>query len=126
MITIKEIEPIKISGRTSFLVCLDHFDTDVADAIRSLAVSYYHKAISAWEIPVNHLAQLLDSLTFIDDIQLVLNSELQKTEDESNILTEEEIRSFKIKPFAHQIDAINFGLKQKHKKWLLLDSMGLG
>jgi SNF2 family DNA or RNA helicase len=41
-------------------------------------------------------------------------------------LTEEEIRSFKFKPFAHQIDAINFGLQKKHKKWLLLDSMGLG
>ena len=47
MITIKEIEPIKISGRSSFLVQLDHFDTDVADAIRALPISYYHKAISA-------------------------------------------------------------------------------
>lgn len=47
MITIKEIKPIKISGRSSFLVQLDHFDTDVADAIRALPTSYYHKAISA-------------------------------------------------------------------------------
>ena len=68
----------------------------------------------------------MDSLTFIDDVKLVLNSELEKTEDASVELTDEEIRSFKIKPFAHQIDAINFGLRQKHKKWLLLDSMGLG
>ena len=126
MITIKEIEPIKISGRSSFLVQLDHFDTDVADAIRALSISYYHKAISAWEIAISCLAQLLDSLTFIDDVKLVLNSELEKTEDASVELTDEEIRSFKIKPFAHQIDAINFGLRQKHKKWLLLDSMGLG
>ena len=126
MITIKEIEPIKISGRSSFLVQLDHFDTDVADAIRALPISYYHKAISAWEIAISCLAQLLDSLTFIDDVKLVLNSELEKTEDASVELTDEEIRSFKIKPFAHQIDAINFGLRQKHKKWLLLDSMGLG
>lgn len=126
MITIREIKPIKVSGRSSFLVQLDHFDTDVADAIRALPTSYYHKTISAWEIAVNCLAQLLDSLTFIDDIKLILNSELENTEDNSAELTEEEIRSFKIKPFAHQIDAINFGLRQKHKKWLLLDSMGLG
>lgn len=39
-------------------------------------------------------------------------------------LSQEEIDSFKLKPFDHQIEAINFGLK--HPKWLLLDSMGLG
>ena len=50
----------------------------------------------------------------------------ESSNSDSFNLTEEEIRSFKFKPFAHQIDAINFGLQKKHKKWLLLDSMGLG
>lgn len=39
-------------------------------------------------------------------------------------LTDEEISKFKIKPFQHQVEAVNFGLK--HKGWLLLDSMGVG
>ena len=40
-------------------------------------------------------------------------------------LTEAEIASFKVKPFDHQVEAINFGLASSGK-WLLLDSMGLG
>ena len=39
-------------------------------------------------------------------------------------LSEIEKVSFKMKPFDHQLEAINFGLSQE--KWLLLDSMGLG
>lgn len=39
-------------------------------------------------------------------------------------LTKDEIDSFKVKPFQHQIEAINYGLA--HRKFLLLDSMGLG
>ena len=41
-------------------------------------------------------------------------------------LTSAEISSFHFTPFPHQVDAINYGLDPKHKKWLLLDSMGLG
>jgi SNF2 family DNA or RNA helicase len=39
-------------------------------------------------------------------------------------LSEIEKVSFKMKPFEHQLEAINFGLDKE--KWLLLDSMGLG
>lgn len=39
-------------------------------------------------------------------------------------LTQDEIDSFKVKPFQHQVEAINYGLA--HRKFLLLDSMGLG
>ena len=39
-------------------------------------------------------------------------------------LSEIEKVSFKMKPFDHQLEAINYGLT--HEKWLLLDSMGLG
>ena len=41
------------------------------------------------------------------------------------MLTADEIRSFKAKPFPHQVDAVNYGLTSSGK-WLLLDSMGLG
>jgi len=40
-------------------------------------------------------------------------------------LTQAEIDSFKVKPFPHQIEAVNYGLASSGK-WLLLDSMGLG
>ena len=41
-------------------------------------------------------------------------------------LTEDEIKAFKVKPFPHQIEAVNYGLASPTGKWLLLDSMGLG
>jgi len=41
-------------------------------------------------------------------------------------LTQDEISAFSFKPFPHQVDAINYGLDPQHRKWLLLDSMGLG
>lgn len=48
MVNVIELtKPMKVSGRHSFLVQPDHFDTDVADAIRSLPTSYYHKTAAA-------------------------------------------------------------------------------
>jgi SNF2 family DNA or RNA helicase len=72
----------------------------------------------------------LDNLTFLDEIQLKLlnTSESGKFRSHANFnlepLSEIEKVSFKMKPFDHQLDAINFGLS--HERWLLLDSMGLG
>ena len=66
----------------------------------------------------------MDSLTFIDDIQLTLLPDIPAVA-KLPPLTEDEISSFKIKPFAHQIEAVNYGLASSGK-WLLLDSMGIG
>ena len=126
MVNVIELtKPMKVSGRHSFLIQPDHFDTDVADAIRSLPTSYYHKTTAAWEIPTTCLAQLLDSLTFITDVKLILEPE-DKPSHGLPPLTPEEIKNFKVKPFEHQIEAINYGLSTETGKWLLLDSMGLG
>jgi SNF2 family DNA or RNA helicase len=73
---------------------------------------------------------LLDSLTFLDEIQLKLLNTPESGEfhfgRQFNLepLSETEKISFKMKPFDHQLEAINYGLD--HEKWLLLDSMGLG
>ena len=114
-----------MSGKTSFLISFA-YDPKVVEAIKTLPIKQYLKNIQAWEIPSDYLADALDTLTFLDDLQLIMLPEENEIETISENLTEEEIRSLKFKPFAHQIDAINFGLQKKHKKWLLLDSMGLG
>ena len=66
-------------------------------------------------------------MTYYDNIELRL---LNQKDEISNChdfdLSDEEISQFKLKPFQHQIEAINFGLSPYHQKWLLLDSMGLG
>ena len=117
--------PIKISGLSSLLITFD-FNQYIVDSLKTIPTYYYHKAIQTWEFPVCYLSRLLDSLTFLDDIQLQLldDSFLSKSQYNQAPLSEIEKVSFKMKPFDHQLEAINYGLAQE--KWLLLDSMGLG
>lgn len=121
MIKITEIIPIKFSGRTSFLIEFDYNPVIVA-TLKSLPNYTYHKKIQSWEIPINCLAQALDYLTVIDDIKLTLLEEPNSKKEEK--LTDDEIKNFRIRPFNHQLDAINFGLN--HDNWLLLDAPGVG
>ena len=130
MIRIFEISPgKKISGLSSLLVDFD-YNQYIVDAIKTIPTSYYHKKDKVWELPVCYLGRLLDSLTFLDDIQLRLLDTPKSGEFRFNKkfnlepLSEIEKVSFKMKPFEHQFEAINFGLDKE--KWLLLDSMGLG
>ena len=130
MIRIFEISPgKKISGLSSLLVDFD-YNPYIVDAIKTIPTTYYHKKDKVWELPVCYLGRLLDSLTFLDEIQLILLDTPESGEFHFNKkfnlepLSEIEKVSFKMKPFEHQLEAINFGLDKE--KWLLLDSMGLG
>ena len=130
MIYITEISPAKkISGLSSIAVTFD-FNQYVVDALKTIPTFYYHKKDNVWEFPVCYLGRLLDNLTFLDEIQLKLLDTPDSGEFHFNKqynlepLSEIEKVSFKMKPFEHQLEAINFGLAQE--KWLLLDSMGLG
>jgi SNF2 family DNA or RNA helicase len=130
MIHLTEISPPKkISGLSSVCVTFD-FNQYIIDALKSIPTFYYHKKDNVWEFPVCYLGRLLDSLTFLDEIQLKLLDTPESgqfhfaSKYNQQPLSEIEKVSFKMKPFEHQLEAINFGLSQE--KWLLLDSMGLG
>lgn len=126
LIYVTEISPPrKISGLSSIIVQFD-YSQYVVDSLKTIPTYYFHKKDNAWEIPISYLGRLLDSLTFLDDIQLQLldDSFLSKSQYSLEPLSETEKISFKMKPFDHQLEAINYGLS--HEKWLLLDSMGLG
>ena len=130
MINIYEIAPPhKISGLSSLVVQFD-YNPYIVDALKTVPTYNYDKKTKLWEFPVCYLGRLLDNLTFLDDIQLKLLDTPESAEFHLGKatglppLTEIEKVSFKMKPFAHQLEAIDFGLS--HKKWLLLDSMGLG
>ena len=113
-----------MSGKTSFLISFA-YDQKVVDAIKTLPAKQYIKKIQAWEIPSDCLAEALDTLTFLDNIQLILLPETEEISNQGDFnLTQAEIDQFKFKPFKHQIDGINFLLKQG--KSLLLDAPGLG
>jgi SNF2 family DNA or RNA helicase len=130
VIKIYEISPPhKISGLSSLIVQFD-FNQYIVDAIKTIPTAHYDKKTKTWELPVCYLGRLLDSLTFLDDIQLKLLDTPESSEFRLHrnynleALSETEKVSFKMKPFEHQLEAINFGLDKE--KWLLLDSMGLG
>ena len=130
MVIITEISPpAKISGLSSLVIQFD-YNPYIVDALKTLPTCYFHKKDKVWECPVCYLGRILDSLTFLDDIQLKLLDTPESgqfhfgQQFNLELLTEKEKVSFKMKPFDHQLEAINFGLE--HEKWLLLDSMGLG
>ena len=69
-------------------------------------------------MPVTSLAYLLDNLVGYDSIDLQLLPEDTTREHLSITL------DYKIPPFDHQKEGIEFGLSHDH--WLLLDEPGLG
>jgi SNF2 family DNA or RNA helicase len=130
VINIYEVSPPnKLSGLSSLVIKFD-YNEYIVDALKTLPTYNYDKKNKLWEIPTCYLGRVLDSLTFLDEIQLKLLDTPESGEFRFNRqfnlepLSEIEKVSFKMKPFEHQLEAINFGLAKE--KWLLLDSMGLG
>ena len=120
MIYIFEDTCKKLSGLTSlFIVC--KADPEIISVIKLGQVFYYHKKSDMYEVPVTRLAELLDTLTYLDDINLILKEEPVDEDEKLELLSQ-----CKFKPFNHQLEAVSYGLSKKHKKWLLLDEMGLG
>ena len=67
----------------------------------------------------------MDTLTFLDNIQLILLPETEETSNQGDFdLTQAEIDQLHFKPYKHQVEGINYGLRKK--KWLLLDNPGCG
>lgn len=125
MINIQIISPpIKMPGLSSAIVSFS-WSQIIVDALHTVSGAVYHPKYKLWEVPLSSLAELLDTLTFIDEIQLTINEQHEIEQISEPPLTLDEIKEFKYKPYNHQIEAINYGLCNKHK-WLLLDTMGLG
>ncbi len=130
MINIKEISPpLKLSGLSSLLVSFE-YNPYIVDALKTLPTFNYSKRDHTWEVPSCYLGRLLDSLTFLDDIQLRLLDTPESGGFHFNKkfnlepLTEIERISFRAEPFNHQLEAVDFLLKQE--KSLLLDGCGVG
>ena len=98
--------------------------------MKTIPVAIWHKKLLTWEIPCDCLTQALDTLTFFDEINLQLLDETKINGFQFNRaynlvpLSENEKVSFKASPYPHQLEAIDFLLKQE--KSLLLDGCGVG
>ena len=117
MIYIKEQVPKKLSGLSSLEVSFD-YKPEIVSVIKSIGNCIYDKNSKSWEVPSNKLSILVNSLHDYDDVSI---STLDYKE---NSQIKYDLIDYKVKPFNHQIDAIQYGLN--HDKWLLLDAPGLG
>lgn len=115
MITIKEINYNQITGT---------LDCEISGLLSS--VGYSDRELRNGINSISNISRALGALLKTDDITLTNGnvSEIYYKDDYKYRLSEDEIKEFKIAPFAHQIDGINFCLGKRNV--LLLDSMGVG
>ena len=90
MIYISEINPIKMSGETSLLIDLKEISDfellkKIEAALDDITVPVWHKKIFSFEVPVIHLSDILDRLTYLDDIKLKLLEDDLKVKYSNNI-----------------------------------------
>jgi len=123
MITVRVDTPIKLSGLYSAKLFFS-YNEEIINWLKSIpGPAVYHKKLQIWEIPLFYLADALDTLCKYDAVDLIIDDN-EIPEISESPLSSEEIQKFKIRPYDHQVEAVNYGLA--HGKWLLLDSMGLG
>lgn len=119
MISIKENTSLKLSGKTSLFISFN-YNEEIIKILKDCDVAVYHKKLKLWEVPINAFAEIVDKLTFIDDIAV----EFLKDKQENLSIQYYPKLKYKTSPFEYQLEGITYGLN--NDKWLLLDSPGLG
>lgn len=118
MITINIDKANKCNGEMALYVSFP-YEERVVSVIRSLPSRYWNKDTKEWEIPYGKLPVLISELSDhefdISGINVV---------DKPKTVKLPKNFKFKTKPFQHQIDGFNYGLKSD--RWLLGDEQGLG
>lgn len=118
MIYIKEDKSKKMPGEYSLFVSFI-FNQEIVNVIKQQCDTYdYDKKTHVWEIPELFLSNLINELTYIDDIDLSL-LDIKENKEEPKLVV-----NYPTKPFDYQLDGIKYGLT--HDNWLLLDPPGLG
>lgn len=115
-ITIKEAK--KVNGYLSAFISFP-YDAELVGIMRAQSNRFWHAATKEWEIPANKLLQVINS---IKDKEITITGDYKA-------LAPKEVKipkgfNFKTKPFDHQIEGFEFGLK--HDRFLLGDEQGLG
>lgn len=118
MISIQIKEAQKVNGDLSAFISFP-YDAELVGLMRNQSSRFWHAANKEWEIPVNKLPQIINS---IKDKEITITGDYK-------MLAPKEVKipngfNFKTKPFDHQIEGFEFGLK--HDRFLLGDEQGLG
>ena len=122
MIKIEERAAEKLSGLTSLFISFNYNENIINWIKQNIELYSYNKKNKEWEVNILELSRIIDNLCSLDSICL---SRYNYNDDKRSLLElKDDSLSFKLKPYPHQIEAINYGIN--HKKWLLLYDMGLG
>ena len=118
MIVIEEKKSKKIPSVTSLFLTLTFYNKDTFDILVQSQNSVFDNKTKTFEFPINRLYFLVNQLRKHDDVKFIpYKEEVKDTVSCENY-------KFKVKPFKHQLDAVEFGAN--HMGWLLLDDQGLG
>ena len=117
MINIEIKDAEKVNGETSAFLSFP-YDSELVGIMRNQTSRFWHATEKLWEIPVNRLPKLLPAM---GNREITITGNYKKKERVAKIPKGFE---FKTKPFEHQIEGFEYGLK--YDKFLLGDEQGLG
>lgn len=119
MIEIVEEKSVGLPTDTSLFVTLSFYNQNIFETLVQMEDSIYDDKLKRFEIPLNRLSFLITFLRKYDDTKFVPFRASQNCAMSFNDF------KFKVKPFSHQMDAVNYGANRE-SGWMLLDDTGLG
>ncbi len=108
----------KINSEYSLFITFS-YNQEIVDVMRSFPQKFYHAGDKAWELPFNKLGTVVEKL---ENHEIEITGQYVQIEKEKVVVPKD--FTFKTKPFNHQTEGFEFGLK--YDKWLLADEQGLG
>ena len=119
LIDIRKSNKLKDSEYSAFIKF--DYNLKIVDAIRELPFRYYNPSETEWEVPTNKVEYLINKLKGFD---IKICGKLTIFEDKNTNVGLPEGFEFKTKPFSHQLEGVEYGLK--YDRWFLGDEQGLG
>ena len=119
LIDIRKSNKLKDSEYSAFIKF--DYNSKIVDAIRELPFRYYNPSETEWEVPTNKVEYLINKLKEFD---IKICGKLTIFEDKNTNICLPEGFEFKTKPFSHQLEGVEYGLK--YDRWFLGDEQGLG
>ena len=119
LIDIRKSNKLKDSEYSAFIKF--DYNSRIVDAIRELPFRYYNPSETEWEVPTNKVEYLINKLKEFD---IKICGKITIFEGKNTNIGLPEGFEFKTKPFSHQLEGVEYGLK--YDRWFLGDEQGLG
>lgn len=117
LIDIRKSNKLKDSEYSAFIKF--DYNSKIVDAIRELPFRYYNSSETEWEVPTNKVEYLINKLKEFD---IKICGKITIFEDKNTNIGLPEGFEFKTKPFSHQLEGVEYGLK--YDRWFLGDEQG--